>query len=235
MSGRRGSTTASGSRTARDNRGKQPANERMQLTWLIGAPSRPASVHRLVVGRRGFGSPATQLMRAVRQHLEGKVMTLHIQTAIPDLELVMLAEDDAQSVYDLLQHNRSHLTHYGNFGDILALSVADLALGFRNRLPQELRMGVYISGQLVGQVDLNAPALGIYVLGYWIDATHTGGGFAKSSCAAAIDHVRREFGAHEVWAGVRSSNSASVAVIEHLGFELVESLPTHQRYRLQLA
>ena len=38
----------------------------MQLTWLIGAPNQPASVHRLGVGRRGLGSSATQLMRAVR-------------------------------------------------------------------------------------------------------------------------------------------------------------------------
>ena len=38
----------------------------MQLTWLTGAPSRPVSVHWRVVGRVGFGSAATQLMRAVR-------------------------------------------------------------------------------------------------------------------------------------------------------------------------
>ena len=42
-----------------------PPNERMQLTWLIGAPSRPVSVHRRACGRRGLGSAATQLMRAV--------------------------------------------------------------------------------------------------------------------------------------------------------------------------
>jgi len=48
---------------------KQPPNERMQLTWLIGAPSRPASVHRRAFGQHGLGSPATQLMRAVSPHL----------------------------------------------------------------------------------------------------------------------------------------------------------------------
>ena len=37
----------------------------MQLTWLIGAPSRPVSVHQRARGRVGLGSPATQLMRAV--------------------------------------------------------------------------------------------------------------------------------------------------------------------------
>jgi len=38
----------------------------MQLTWLIGATSRPVSVHRRAFGQGGLGSPATQLMRAVR-------------------------------------------------------------------------------------------------------------------------------------------------------------------------
>ena len=46
----------------------------MQLTWLIGAPGRPVSVHRRVVGRYGLGSPATQLMRAVRQLLPVRSM-----------------------------------------------------------------------------------------------------------------------------------------------------------------
>ena len=41
----------------------------MQLTWLTGAPIRPASAHRLAVGQGGLGSSATQLMRAVRAHL----------------------------------------------------------------------------------------------------------------------------------------------------------------------
>ena len=44
---------------------RQQPNERMQLTWLPGTPNRSASVHRLVVGQGGLGSPATQLMRAV--------------------------------------------------------------------------------------------------------------------------------------------------------------------------
>ena len=50
-----------------ENRQQRP-NERMQLTWLLGAPIRPGSVHRRAVGRHGLGSPATQLMRAVSWH-----------------------------------------------------------------------------------------------------------------------------------------------------------------------
>ena len=38
----------------------------MQLTWLLGPQFMPALVHGRVVGRRGLGSAATQLMRAVR-------------------------------------------------------------------------------------------------------------------------------------------------------------------------
>ena len=50
--------------------GMLPANERMQLTWLLGAPSRPVSVHRRAVGQGGLGSSATQLMRAVSPLLD---------------------------------------------------------------------------------------------------------------------------------------------------------------------
>ena len=45
-----------------------PANERMQLTWLLGAPGRSVSVHQRVIGQGGLGSAATQLMRAVSWH-----------------------------------------------------------------------------------------------------------------------------------------------------------------------
>jgi len=48
-------------------------NERMQLTWLLGAPGQAASVHQQAVGRIGLGSSATQLMRAVRPQLPGGV------------------------------------------------------------------------------------------------------------------------------------------------------------------
>ncbi len=58
-----------GSLKAGPRRFWQRPNERMQLTWLIGAPSRPASVHRRACGRSGLGSPATQLMRAVSRLL----------------------------------------------------------------------------------------------------------------------------------------------------------------------
>ena len=55
----------------------------MQLTWLIGAPGRLASVHQLVVGRIGLGSPATQLMRAVRRSLLN-------MTSLPQRRVVLL-------------------------------------------------------------------------------------------------------------------------------------------------
>ncbi len=60
--------------TRRIYRARLAPNERMQLTWLTGSPSRPASVHRRASGLLGLGSPATQLMRAVR--LLGEIMEL---------------------------------------------------------------------------------------------------------------------------------------------------------------
>ena len=59
------------------------ANERMQLTWLTGASSRPVSVHRRAVEQYGLGSPATQLMRAVRRAAgEREMMTILAANAL---------------------------------------------------------------------------------------------------------------------------------------------------------
>lgn len=57
----------------------------------------------------------------------------------------------------------------------------------------------------------------------------------KGELCGSFDDVRREYEAGEVWAGVKATNLARVAVVEYLVFALLESLPTHQPYRLRLA
>ena len=49
--------------------GEAKPNERMQLTWLTGAPIQSRRAHRRSCGQVGLGSPATQLMRAVGRPL----------------------------------------------------------------------------------------------------------------------------------------------------------------------
>ena len=161
-------------------------------------------------------------------------MTLEIETALRGLRLVQLDEHHAVDLHDLLQRNRAHLTVRGDYTEIVSMSAQDIASELRARQAHDLRMGLFYLQQLVGRVDLNSPKLGTFVLGYWVDATHTTRGFAKAGRSAIIEYSQRTLGAEEVWAGVIASNSASISVLEHLGFRLVETLSTHLRYRLSL-
>ena len=88
----------------------------MQLTWLIGAPSRPASVHRRAFGQHGLGSPATQLMRAVRPLGKDEMMSDHpfgYCEQVPDLyrDLLMWLSQDVA----MLHHKwRTYLGLFGS-------------------------------------------------------------------------------------------------------------------------
>ena len=161
-------------------------------------------------------------------------MPLRIETAASGLELLTLRAQDADVLYALLQQNRAHLTVRGDYTEIVAMSAQEIADELRSAQCHDLRMGLYYHQKLVGRVDLNSPKLGTFVLGYWIDAAHTNRGLVKAGCVAIIDHAWRLLGAQEIWAGVKASNAASISVLEHLGFDLMETLPTHLRYRLSL-
>lgn len=49
---------------------------------------------------------------------------------------------------------------------------------------------------------------------------------------ALIGYSRQVFEVAAVWAGVKEANLKSRAVLERVGFSVVEILPTHVRYRL---
>jgi RimJ/RimL family protein N-acetyltransferase len=76
---------------------------------------------------------------------------------------------------------------------------------------------------------------GNYVLGYWIDDRHTSRGCATAACRAIVEYTQGCRGAKVVWAGVKESNRASVAIPERLGFALIERLSAHLRFRISAA
>jgi ribosomal-protein-serine acetyltransferase len=93
------------------------------------------------------------------------------------------------------------------------------------------RFGIRFKGTLIGRVDLVPRDPGNYVLGYWLDQTQTGNGFATAACRALINDTRGTR-AISIWAGVTKGNERSAKVLGHLGFEAVEDMGTYTRYRL---
>lgn len=55
-------------------------------------------------------------------------------------------------------------------------------------------------------------------IGYWIDRRHAGEGVIPTAVALATDHCLFELGLHRVEIAIRPENTASLRVVEKLGF-----------------
>jgi [ribosomal protein S5]-alanine N-acetyltransferase len=55
-------------------------------------------------------------------------------------------------------------------------------------------------------------------IGYWIDQAHAGQGIMPTAVAMAVDHCLFEVGLHRIEIAIRPENTASLRVVEKLGF-----------------
>ena len=124
------------------------------------------------------------------------------------------------------------MRQFGDYTELAGSTLEDITGYFANPPDNNVRMGVWVSRELAGRVDLNPVAPGTFVLGYWLGHAYTGRGYATESCRAILDYGRRSLGATEFWAGVTRGNLRSVAVLKRLGFSAVEALPDRTRFHL---
>lgn len=55
-------------------------------------------------------------------------------------------------------------------------------------------------------------------IGYWVDQRQAGQGFIPTAVALAVDHCLFEVGLHRIEIAIRPENTASLRVVEKLGF-----------------
>lgn len=76
-------------------------------------------------------------------------------------------------------------------------------------------------GRLVGQMHLFGISWGSLLscaAGYWVAESVAGQGIAPTALAASVDHAMGELGLHRVEVNIRPDNTASLAVVQKLGF-----------------
>ena len=151
-------------------------------------------------------------------------------SAIPRLVLRPLSPADANAYWALVQKNRAHLTRFGDYQELVSFSLDEIKCSLVDQPHDGLNMGIRYNNDLIGIVALNPVKPGVYVLGYWIDAEHTGKGYATESCRMLIDYALQNLVVSELWAGIRHANQASIRVAEKLGFKVYERLPDRCRW-----
>ena len=84
-----------------------------------------------------------------------------------------------------------------------------------------LPLAVIVDGRFGGQVTVNGVTRGAFDsghVGYWVDRRFAGQGVLPTALAMVVDHCFGPVGLHRIEANVRPENTASLRVVEKLGF-----------------
>lgn len=148
--------------------------------------------------------------------------TLRIQTERTGVELRQLAtEADDTAYFAAIDANRDHTL--SQLGDETAAKYPDLASVRATRLNpanrDKLRLGIWDGEVFAGSINLTPDQYGSAEIGYWLDARHTGNGYATIATKALARYGARKY--YLVYANVTDGNEASVAVLERAGFQML--------------
>jgi aminoglycoside 6'-N-acetyltransferase len=134
-----------------------------------------------------------------------------------DVEDVLIYQSDPESVAYIPWPSRTR-------DEVLAsLEKAETFLGFETESATLfLAITLKATGQVIGQLNtsiVNAKNSTANI-GYVLNRAFTGNGYVNEAVSALIEHIFSEHQIHRITADIDVRNSASVKVVERLGFRL---------------
>ncbi len=96
------------------------------------------------------------------------------------------------------------------------------------RQGRTLPLAITVNEEFAGQLTVNNIVGGsarFASIGYWIDQRHAGKGFTPLAVAMVTDHCFSVLGLHRIEIAIRPENSASLRVVEKLGFPEIGYAP----------
>ncbi len=159
----------------------------------------------------------------------------------PDVELRLLEERHAETVFTVVDQDRDYLREWLPWVDA-TLTVDDTLSFIRSSLEQfaannGFAAGIWKQGQYIGglgtqKIDwINRKV----EIGYWIRESFQGQGIVTDACRLLIDHVFVEWELNRVEIHCAAGNTKSRAIAERLGFSLDGTLRhahrLHQHYQ----
>lgn len=144
-----------------------------------------------------------------------------------DVTLRAIAMSDRTAWEDVRARNASWLIRWeatrppGSAGRSVTFRGMVRDLRRQARQGRCLPFALVVDDALVGQVTVNNIVGGSAMfasVGYWIDQRHAGKGYVPVAVAMAVDHCFFGLGLHRIEIAIRPENSASLRVVEKLGF-----------------
>jgi ribosomal-protein-alanine N-acetyltransferase len=142
-----------------------------------------------------------------------------------DVKLRIAKMRDSKTLEKLILGNRSWLRPWEatNPGAPNSFDVRSQLRGLIRQLDDQSGMPFVIEVQGVVQGQLNVAnimygSVSSAVIGYWVSPEVAGRGVAPTSVALVTDYLMNQVGLHRVEIDVRPENTASLRVVEKLGF-----------------
>lgn len=152
-------------------------------------------------------------------------MALSFALTHGDVKLRIAKMRDSKPLEKLILENRAWLRPWEatNPGAPNSFDVRSQLRGLIRQLDDESGMPFIIEVQGVVQGQLNVAnilygSVSSAVIGYWVSPEVAGRGVAPTSVALVTDYLMNQVGLHRVEIDVRPENTASLRVIEKLGF-----------------
>ncbi len=92
--------------------------------------------------------------------------------------------------------------------------------------PEDMEFVVLLNGEIIGGVNLESVAAGIYEIGWTIRQDRRGKGYATEAAKALVDYAFEELHAEKIQAHCDSRNQASEKVMRKIGMILVDDKGT---------
>lgn len=111
-------------------------------------------------------------------------------------------------------------------------SFSTMIAGLRRRAREGTAMpfAVTWAGHMVGQVTVNGLTRGSALwasIGYWVARSHAGRGVTPTAVALVGDHLFGRAGLHRIEISIRPENTASLRVVDKLGFTEIGTAPRY--------
>jgi ribosomal-protein-alanine N-acetyltransferase len=142
------------------------------------------------------------------------------------LTLKIADESDIEEIVQFVRRNREHLKYweparqeeYYSYDSQLRQIIHEQVEIEAGRL---FKLWIYLDKQIIGTAALNNIIRGAFQschLGYRIDESEQGKGYATESLRAVVDIAFRELRLHRIEANIMPRNYRSIRVVEKLGF-----------------
>ena len=155
-----------------------------------------------------------------------------LKTDIRNLNIKLLATQDAESIFTLVQNNKLHLTQNGYYQDLIDRNLQATRIALSEPAENEESFGAFLQGKIIGTATLINYEPGIYGLGYWLGEAYQGHGYMTEAVRSLIDYARDRYEATEFWAGIKRTNTSSINLVTRLGFTLKREQETHLSFQL---